>query len=84
MKRAVVSISVAFTLASGMGLVALEPFSRAGAEPRRVVTGQSSEAEIEPFTIDIPDDVLTDLRERLMRARLPDEPEGVGWQLGMN
>ena len=25
-----------------------------------------------------------DLRERLMRARLPDEPEGVGWQLGMN
>ncbi len=39
---------------------------------------------IEAFTIDIPEDVLVDLRERLARARLPDEPEGVGWQLGMS
>ena len=35
-----------------------------------------------PFTIAVPDAVLTDLRERLGRARFPDEPSGAGWQFG--
>jgi pimeloyl-ACP methyl ester carboxylesterase len=35
-----------------------------------------------PFTIAVPDAVLTDLRERLARARFPDEPPGAGWQYG--
>ena len=79
-----ISLSVAFALAPGLGLLALGPLSQGGAEPLHAASVQRSEAGIEPFTIDIPDDVLTDLRERLTRARLPDEPAGVGWQLGMN
>ena len=35
-----------------------------------------------PFTVAVPDAVLTDLRERLARARFPDEPPGAGWQFG--
>ncbi len=84
MTRALVSLLAATALAIGTGLLIHGPAS-AGAGP--AVGGQgetSSGAGIEPFTIDIPEKILVDLRERLMRARLPDEPEGVGWQLGMN
>ena len=35
-----------------------------------------------PFTIRIPDAVLADLRDRLARARWPDEPPGAGWSYG--
>ena len=84
MTRPVVSLSLAFALALGMGLIALDPFLSGGAEPLHAASAEGSEAGSEPFTIDIPDDVLTDLRERLSRARLPDEPAGVGWRLGMN
>ena len=35
-----------------------------------------------PFTIDIPDAVLTDLHTRLSQARWPDEVPGSGWQYG--
>ncbi|KAI0189841.1 microsomal epoxide hydrolase [Xylaria flabelliformis] len=38
--------------------------------------------EIKPFTINVPDDALEDLRERLRRARLPDELEDVGHDMG--
>ncbi|RYC58542.1 hypothetical protein CHU98_g7683 [Xylaria longipes] len=38
--------------------------------------------EIKPFTINIPDAALEDLRERLRRARLPDELEDVGNDMG--
>ena len=37
---------------------------------------------IRPFTIDVPDAVLGDLRERLARTRLPDQLEDVGWDYG--
>jgi microsomal epoxide hydrolase len=36
----------------------------------------------QPFTIDVPDDVLGDLRHRLERVRWPDEPPGAGWSYG--
>jgi microsomal epoxide hydrolase len=36
----------------------------------------------EPSTISVPDAVLTDLRERLDRVRLPGAVEGVGWDQG--
>ncbi len=46
---------------------------------------QASRAEaVVPFTIRIPDDVLTDLKARLARARYPDEIEGAGWDYGTN
>ena len=35
-----------------------------------------------PFRLDVPDAVLADLRERLGRARWPDEPPGAGWRYG--
>jgi pimeloyl-ACP methyl ester carboxylesterase len=37
---------------------------------------------IEPFEIRIPEEVLTDLRERLARTRYPDQIEGSGWDYG--
>lgn len=41
-------------------------------------------ANIQPFKITIPDDVLTDLSERLARTRLPDEVPDTGWDYGTN
>jgi microsomal epoxide hydrolase len=46
--------------------------------------GQGDGAPVVPFKIAVPDAVLTDLKDRLARARLPDELEGVGWQYGTN
>ena len=44
---------------------------------------QSTDDEaIRPFTIDVPEAVLEDLRERLQRTRLPDQLDGVGWDYG--
>ncbi|WP_203982123.1 epoxide hydrolase family protein [Sphaerisporangium rufum] len=39
--------------------------------------------EIRPFTIDIPQADLDDLRERLARTRLPAEVPGAGWARGV-
>ncbi len=36
------------------------------------------------FKIEVPEDVLIDLRERLARTRLPDEIPGSGWEYGTN
>ncbi len=38
----------------------------------------------EPFTISIPDDVLTDLRDRLTRTRWPQDFANDGWEYGTN
>jgi len=35
-----------------------------------------------PYRLDVPDDVLEDLRERLRRTRWPDEIPGSGWTYG--
>jgi microsomal epoxide hydrolase len=43
--------------------------------------GMTTEAP-RPFTIQVPDDVLADLRERLHRVRWPDEIPGAGWRYG--
>jgi epoxide hydrolase len=40
-------------------------------------------AALEPFLIDVPADVLSDLTERLRRTRFPNEVAGIGWQQGM-
>jgi microsomal epoxide hydrolase len=41
-------------------------------------------SEIVPYTLHVPDAVLSDLKERLARARFPDEVEGSGWAYGPN
>ena len=38
---------------------------------------------VRPFTIDVPEAVLDDLRLRLARTRLPDEIDGAGWDYGL-
>jgi len=38
---------------------------------------------LEPFRIDVPDDVLSDLAQRLRRTRFPNEVPGVGWEQGV-
>ena len=37
---------------------------------------------IEPFRVDVPEEVLDDLRARLARTRLPNQVDGVGWDQG--
>ncbi len=40
--------------------------------------------DIQPYRIDVPQDDLDDLRERLARTRWIDEVEGAGWDYGAN
>jgi microsomal epoxide hydrolase len=40
------------------------------------------DADIQPFTIDVPQAVLDDLRARLTHARFPAQIEGAGWDYG--
>lgn len=35
-----------------------------------------------PFAIDVPDEVIADLRDRIAAARLPDQLAGTGWSYG--
>ncbi len=81
MRRAVTALFVALALALAAGVSGPAPWS---ASAPAAASQAAAGAAIEPFTIDVPDSVLADLKERLERARMPDEPEGVGWQLGMN
>ena len=37
---------------------------------------------VEPFSIHLDDDVLADLRARILGTRWPNEVPGAGWQLG--
>ena len=37
---------------------------------------------IEPFRVEVPDEVLDDLRTRLARTRLPNQIDGAGWDQG--
>ncbi len=40
--------------------------------------------EIQPFTVQIPQADLDDLRDRLARTRWPDEVSGAAWDYGTN
>ena len=50
--------------------------------PSAAPAGGSAAAAVVPFSIDVPDAVLDDLRQRLSRARFPDELDGAGWTYG--
>src|SRR5215469_144983 len=41
-------------------------------------------SRVEPFQIHVPEEVLSDLRERLARTRFPSEIPGSGWDYGTN
>ncbi len=57
-------------------------FGAAGLLRRDTAVAQESNAAIEPFTIDVPDSVLVDLKERLGRTRFPDQLKGAEWTYG--
>ena len=38
--------------------------------------------ELAPFRVDVPQAVLDDLHDRLVRTRLPNQIEGIGWDQG--
>jgi pimeloyl-ACP methyl ester carboxylesterase len=45
---------------------------------------RTDDARVVPFRIQVPDPVLTDLKQRLSRARFADEIPDVGWDYGTN
>ena len=50
-----------------------------------IASAQSPASDtIVPFKINVPDRVLTDLKQRLSRARFPDAIPGTGWDYGMD
>src|SRR6478609_5814581 len=53
------------------------------AVPRRGISTMIN-SEIRPFTIEIPQTQLDDLKTRLERTRWTDEAEGSGWQHGIS
>lgn len=59
-------------------VVVLCVFSASGTQ------AQSGSNEIVPFKINVPDSVLTDLRERLVQTRYPSEIDNSGWDYGTN
>ena len=82
MTRLVVSFSLGCAVVAGTGGLAHFPWW-----PTKTLSAQSLtavEGRIDPFTINVPDSTLTDLTSRLARTRMPDEPDGAGWQLGTN
>ena len=42
-----------------------------------------ADAEIRPFRVEVPDEALDDLRDRLGRTRWPSEVPGAGWSRGV-
>ena len=71
----IVSITVAATVAACTADPSASPASS---------EEQPDPEAIRPFTIDIPDEVLTDLKDRLARTRLPEQSPGTGWDQGAN
>ncbi len=86
MRRAIDLLPGKLALALAVGVLAHLAWTVPGTTMEAApAAGQApAAAPIEPFSIDIADEVLADLEDRLARARLPDEPAGVGWQLGTN
>ena len=54
------------------------PVGHAQQGPNATATGDA----VTPFRIQVPDAVLTDLKDRLSRARFPGEIPGAGWDYG--
>ena len=75
------AVGAALVCASLVMLAAAIPAARLGPQPG--ASTRASDAVV-PFRINVPDAVLTDLKERLARTRFPSEIEGTGWDYGTN
>ena len=85
MTRSIASGSLAFVLVCGAAVVGHGPWPSPWTSGVLATETQAAAGrQVTPFTISVPDAVLVDLKERLARTRMPDEPEGVGWALGTN
>jgi microsomal epoxide hydrolase len=71
-------ITAALLLSAGFVLAILMMF------PTDPAAAQSKADAVVPFRINVPDSVLTDLKDRLARTRFPDQVEGAGWDYGTN
>ena len=72
-----------------VGAIAASRPSAAALSPSQSTTSSaaassSSGGALVPFKIHVEDAVLADLKDRLTRARFPDELTGAGWTYGMN
>ena len=68
-----------------MGACAAEPSGESATRASATSVDAQPDAEaIRPFTIEIANDALTDLDERLARTRLPDQIPGTDWDYGTN
>ena len=63
-------------------LAAAAVFALAAAPAAQEENAAGDAEAVRPFTIDVPDEVLVDLRERLARTRLPDDLPGTAWDYG--
>ena len=63
-------------------LAAAAAFALAAAAAAQEENAAGDAEAVRPFTIDVPDEVLVDLRERLARTRLPDDLPGTAWDYG--
>jgi pimeloyl-ACP methyl ester carboxylesterase len=70
------SIGVLLTIGGGASL--------AQSRAPRTTAGTTRDAGVIPFTIHVSDAALTDLKQRLARARFPDELDDAGWTFGTN
>ena len=78
--------TVLIVVAMTMAACTADPSGDSGAvaSPPASAEGQPDAEAIRPFTIEIADEVLTDLNDRLARTRLPDHIPGTGWDYGAN
>src|SRR4051812_19943497 len=49
-----------------------------------MIGSMAFDTKVQPFSIQIPEATLEDLRDRLSRTRWPDEIPGTGWEYGSN
>ena len=81
------TVLVALTAAAVTACAADTPTSNDEADsmpPARDRSASADPTAIRPFEINVPEDVLIDLRERLARTRLPDQMPGTEWDYGTN
>jgi microsomal epoxide hydrolase len=67
---------LAFLIAGGFA------FGDAAAQRGSSSTPPATRDVVTPFTIQVPEPVLADLKQRLARTRFPDEIPGAGWDYG--
>ena len=76
--------AVAFSLAMMFALATGHTQAPQPSRPAAVKAAAPATTAIVPFSVHVPDAVLADLKQRLARARFPDELTDSGWTYGTN